>query len=1393
MSHCGSRSRGWATRTTSTHLEDGLPLHQSLSRSPYVRKMSAQGSPYGGKGSLMQSQSLSKLTGRASTSCGSRPRRSRDAADSTRLPAMPYSASTEMLADRLSEHESRLELISQLQAELVQDRLHRKKLQTAESGRRRQVPAPQWPQWSERTAMPASFLPPVSSRMALQWRPQRQRGRTGKHLRASSHHSHYQSCGELDPKLQSSPQELLQWVDNLLKDRKGQLEPKLSLPPSQVSSQPPSQLPSRRSSTAASIAFTGCESLTPIPSLAAYDWLQLDEPESSGLSPSAEKAEDQGISDMDITSAPPASLPKEEEKDDASPEVSAAEEPITPITTEPEKVQQNDDSEAVAGFEEAAVSSFKEASLAEGTTAEEAEAEELQTPVEPLPKEDFVPVVEVVEEGSGAHVVPPMSLENLDHFRSASEVMGMSTDREVASHEPDPYLSEQEAGSSCAEFLEHSARDAASEAVSEPKGTDKGYLASPAAEDQENLFNEASSSQPRPAAEECLEGGVPLEIDLADVRRQVVSALRSAAQDGTLPTVLSRAEATAWIPSLRHSPSVASWYSSGRLPLLPIDRCPAPPQLPAVHHTEALGLSRKTPKGERVPPGQSVVMSESVGGAESEGDAAVEVAAFEVAADEVERGSERSSLRSHQAAGSQHLRVSFTRDSLTEEPSQELPTVVEEELETNESAIGLSHSSTPQSGPTAGSSSGHQRASVAVPWKRQVKGLGHEEALLYISEEKAVAAFTEMERDGVVKDVAKALHFMGHRFLEEDLLESVLRTTGLSRSNLGLEEFLKFVDAYQTARREVMEKKFREVDQDNSGRINEREISRLLRSTGITPLPGVVPALLLEVTGQKRRVSCDLEQFVKLFSVVSHRAGFTEDETEQLKEVFDRFETAGDGWLDTAEFQRLLSYMGFVTDPEVADELVQQVVHGSSTPDGSSTPGKMDFADFLLVMRKHREYEVARYQEIFSAQDTDMNGTISAEELEGAFEQMGYVSATAEVIEDCRLACGLHHVEDLLFEDFMRLLEEFRRAEGFTRAQLDALEVIYNNYGLGKDAGFSVLDLRDALQHLGYRLSHLQLQTVVSELDFIRIRKLTLTHWVKLVGKYRELDHLKVREAFLKQSASQIASIPQDAVRTVLVRTGVSRGDVEDFMVREQELVLKGNFAACLELYKRYQILLRDYSNDHEGFTRSEVQDLERRFRKLDHHHHGVVKSQYISNLLQDYFPMSRGRDTHLKARAMALEVEKSDANAPVDFAGLLKMVRKVQDEAEAESFEKQRGVLKASGFSAAEVEGFREIFKSKDKDLDGRLSFTHVKDVVKMLVPRFGADDGTRLREVLQELDVDHSRTLDFSEFLELMWRLQELGWAPDLMESVEHHGGANNAADRLGSDSLAADSLVP
>mmetsp|Transcript_34555 Transcript_34555/g.78959 ORF Transcript_34555/g.78959 Transcript_34555/m.78959 type:complete len:1263 (+) Transcript_34555:46-3834(+) len=1218
-SRIGSRggSRGWTSKTTSTHLEDGLPLHESLTLSPYMKKLRGHTSPYTGKAS-------SHATSRASTSGGMRK------LDVTRLPSVQRSGSSEMLQEQLSQREVRIEAISQLQAELVADRLHRKKLQTAEEGKRCQVVMPQWPQWSQKTSMPACFLPPVSSKSALQWRPQRQN--RGRRLRGGSQ----QPCS--NPR--TSPEELLRWVDNLLFETKGRPLPKGSLPSSRASSQPASRSTSRPCSSSHTIAFTPCDSLSPLPTLDAYDWL---------------------------------------------------------IGSDDEPTPRDD----LQGFD--------------------MDVRELDEQIALGVKEDMIVEVPAGSDGK-KHVVPQMDLECLDHLRSASEVMGMSTDRDEAAR----FMSGREGGGASTADFEYSYR--------EPQATLRSRV---------NTDGTSPTQQATSASVEVVEDS-PMELE--EVRRRVVEALADAARSGMLLWELDKAEANAWRPSLQHTPSVASWYSSRSVPLLPPEQAAA---VSANRTGGAISPVLKTPKGERVPPGQSVVMSESVL-ADSEYDALAETSVELPPTDGSERGSSEE-RRVGQSASNQQSHVSFTRDSLTEEPSQELPTVVEEDYETDESAHGEGVTSRRE----GGSSVTSQMCDISVPWQRNVEGLGQQAALLYISQDDAKAAFHALEQDGRIQDIEKALHFLGHRFLEGDLVENVLKNTGVSRSGVELAGFLSFVEAYQAARRELMENVFREVDQDNSGRINEREISRLLRNTGITPLPGVVPALLLEVTGQKRRASCDMEEFVKLFSIVSHRAGFTASETQQLKEVFERFDIHQDGLLETAEFQRLLSYMGFVTAAEVAEDLIQQVVSGH-------TPGKMDFAEFLLIMRKHREYEVTKYQEIFSSQDADMNGTISAEELEGAFEKMGYICATFEVIQDCRRATGLHHVEELLFEDFIRLLEEFRKTEGFTREQLNHLEGVYNKFSLGREGGFNVLDFRDALRHLGLRLTHLQLQTLVAELDFIRIRELSLTHWVKLVGRYREIDHQKVREAFLAQSTSVRQKVERELVRKVMVKLGVARGNLEDFLQRHVDMVAQGDLNACLELYMRFQFEERDFMNTHDGFIQAEVHDLDRRFKKLETYHHGAAKAQYVSNLLQDYFPPSRGREAHLKAREAALEMESGGATSPINFKHFLKIVHKIQDEAEVDSFKKHRAVVKASGWSASDVEGFREIFESFSKDLDSRLASSHIKDAVRAIVPQLGpgGEDVHRLRDILKELDWDNSCTMDFPEFLELMWRLQEMGF---------------------------------
>ena len=71
-----------------------------------------------------------------------------------------------------------------------------------------------------------------------------------------------------------------------------------------------------------------------------------------------------------------------------------------------------------------------------------------------------------------------------------------------------------------------------------------------------------------------------------------------------------------------------------------------------------------------------------------------------------------------------------------------------------------------------------------------------------------------------------------------------------------------------------------------------------------------------------------MDGFIKAFHELRLRCGFTVDETEEMMDVFDKFDQDLSGNISATEFSRVLKYMGF----NPPDEMVRVALEMDISP-----------------------------------------------------------------------------------------------------------------------------------------------------------------------------------------------------------------------------------------------------------------------------------------------------------------------------------------------------------------------------------------------------------------------------------------------------------------------------
>merc|ERR1711871_183409 len=106
--------------------------------------------------------------------------------------------------------------------------------------------------------------------------------------------------------------------------------------------------------------------------------------------------------------------------------------------------------------------------------------------------------------------------------------------------------------------------------------------------------------------------------------------------------------------------------------------------------------------------------------------------------------------------------------------------------------------------------------------------------------------------------------------------------------------------------------------------------------------------------------------FDEFWQVMLHlriNEGFTRAEVEHFNKLFEKFDANGCENLQVKELSRILVYLGHAMEKSDVEAILKEVDVGGN--------GSLDVREFRMCMRKVREREVAKMQQVFDECDED--------------------------------------------------------------------------------------------------------------------------------------------------------------------------------------------------------------------------------------------------------------------------------------------------------------------------------------------------------------------------------------------------------------------------------------
>jgi len=275
-------------------------------------------------------------------------------------------------------------------------------------------------------------------------------------------------------------------------------------------------------------------------------------------------------------------------------------------------------------------------------------------------------------------------------------------------------------------------------------------------------------------------------------------------------------------------------------------------------------------------------------------------------------------------------------------------------------------------------------------------------------------------------------------------------------------EFLVFCRRVKGSVVEELGEVFGHFDTKGTGYLSTSALPAATAELGFTLFAPAVEEFLNAIY-REPGVDLSFDDFVSFIQECRKNSGFQESEQESLASVFDRFDTNGNGYVESLELLDLLRYLGYTTSIEDVRRFVAQ-----ADPGATSTAGVMDLTEFRRRMRLFREEEIQSVRQTFNVHCDPNTGTLRSERTLIALTDSGTVPRP-EVFSAAVRAAG--SLPALTFEDFMGIADscreqtvaEKRKRGGFSEKSFRQVVQLFNKH---KKKGQNALDKGELLWFL---------------------------------------------------------------------------------------------------------------------------------------------------------------------------------------------------------------------------------------------------------------------------------------------------------------------------------------
>jgi len=617
----------------------------------------------------------------------------------------------------------------------------------------------------------------------------------------------------------------------------------------------------------------------------------------------------------------------------------------------------------------------------------------------------------------------------------------------------------------------------------------------------------------------------------------------------------------------------------------------------------------------------------------------------------------------------------------------------------------------------------------------------------------------EMLRERLPEAMAK----MGYREVNNEWLTEITKEVlgdGAESSFLDFNEVLAVVEAYRKRNMKALETEFHSFLPEGVKTMSQEEVCTALETQGILLVPGIVRQLLAEVELSTEEIS--VAEYIYLRQVVQYRGGFLQTEADHWREIYLRWDEDQNGSMSFRELEQALRFLDFELscDAEERKQRHSQLLEAVTSGVRWTSDDGINLQDFLQVMRRYREIEIALARKIFK-QHAAGQETVDAEAALSIIHQLGYITATWEVITDWAQDLGLADRVDFSLDDLYMLFTKVHANEGFGKAELKEISSAFLLHDTNNSGSVDVVELGGVLRWLGYHTAMEQQQDLIDDVDMDGSGEIDFDELLKIMRWYKEEEFKNLQRAYVEGDTDGSGTLDKKEVQLVLPSLGLSKltreqiGLVDACFVGDREI----DFKECVKLVKTLRTQIREEFRSTHGYQGKELEIMKQSFlqgARMDSSGHMIMNGKEIIKIFEAQFPGTvKTAEDRARAAEMLRKVD-SDQDGRLGWYEFLHLMRMAQDRADFDAVSIEQEAIEKCGFNRAEVRDLRKAFKLCDTNMS---KYLELEEFIRMLscMRPLTRPLQERLAVLAKEADKDKKNGLSFPEFLLVMRQVQD------------------------------------